>query len=66
MARDLQETELMDRIGGASDLIALEAKYHLARLDEFWNHHRSLMRQNETSKDEPLNVKKFKARALLH
>ncbi|KAG0714919.1 hypothetical protein GWK47_013185 [Chionoecetes opilio] len=63
MASDLQETELMDRIEGAGDLIALEAKYHLACLVGLRNRHRSLVRQRETSKDEPANVKKFKARA---
>ncbi len=50
MARDLQDSDLLTRIEGVGDLIALEAKYHLACLVGLRNRHRSLMRNRESSR----------------
>jgi hypothetical protein len=46
MATYLQDTDLLSRIEGG-DLIALDAKYHLACLTLLRNRHRSLLRQRE-------------------
>ena len=46
MATDLQDTALLAKIEGG-DLIALDAKYHLACLTQLRNWHRSLMRESQ-------------------
>lgn len=65
MARELQATELMDRIEGIGDLFAVEAKYHLTCLTDFRKRYRSLIRQRDSSKDELATEKKFRARAFV-
>jgi hypothetical protein len=50
MATDLHDTDILSRIEDG-DLIALDAKYHLACLTLLRNRHRSLMRQNQDSSD---------------
>ena len=64
MATDLQENELLTRIEGG-DLIALDAKYHLACLTALRNRHRSLMRQRQDCSDNQKEEKKFEARAFV-
>lgn len=64
MATDLQETALLTRIEGG-DLIALDAKYHLACLAGLRNRHRSLMRQRQDSSDSQKQEKKIQARAFV-
>ena len=46
MATDLQDTALLVKIE-EGDLIALDAKYHLACLTQLRNRHRSLMRESQ-------------------
>ena len=46
MATDLQDTALLAKIEGG-DLIALDAKYHLACLTQLRNWYRSLMRESQ-------------------
>ena len=64
MAIELQATELMATMEG-SDLIALEAKYHLHCLKSLRNHYRSLIRQREQKLGDSSEEKKLKARALV-
>ena len=64
MAADLQENELLTRIEGG-DLIALDAKYHLACLTALRNRHRSLMRQRQDCSDNQKEENKFEARAFV-
>ena len=65
MARDLQEGNVLTRIEGAGDLIALEAKYHLACLTGLRNRHRSLIREGENSKNDNTEEKKLQSRAFV-
>lgn len=58
MAIELQETELMARMGGG-DLIALEAKYHLQCLTAL--RYRSLIRQQEQKVGGSSEEKRIKA-----
>ena len=64
MATELQETELMARMEG-SDLIVLEAKYHLHCLTVLRNRHRSLLRKEEQEGGAPSEEEKMKARAFV-
>ena len=64
MATDLQESALLTRIEGG-DLIALDAKYHLACLTALRNRHRSLMRQRHDCSDNQKEAQKFEARAFV-
>ncbi|KAG0727322.1 hypothetical protein GWK47_034911 [Chionoecetes opilio] len=63
MARDLLDSDLLTRIEGVGDLIALEAKYHLACLVGLRNRHRSLIRNRENLQDASKPDKKARARA---
>ncbi|KAG0722380.1 hypothetical protein GWK47_044567 [Chionoecetes opilio] len=63
MARDLLDSDLLTRIEGVGDLIALEAKYHLACLVGLRNRHRSLIRNRENLQDARKPDKKARARA---
>ena len=63
MARDLLDSDLLTRIEGVGDLIALEAKYHLACLVGLRNRHRSLIRNRENIQDASKADKKARARA---
>ena len=64
MATELQETELMARMEG-SDLIALEANYHLYCLTALRNRHRSLLWKKEQERGAPSEEEKMKGRALV-
>ncbi len=62
MATDLQDTALLAKLEGG-DLIALEAKYHLACLTKLRNRHRSLLRTNKESPGNHIEESQKKARA---
>jgi hypothetical protein len=64
MATQLQETELMARMEG-SDLVALDAKYHLECLTSLRNRYRSLLRQQNQESSGSTQEKMMKARALV-
>ena len=53
---------VLTRIEGVGDLIALEAKYQLACLTGLRNWHRSLIRERENSKNDNTEEKKFQSR----
>jgi len=64
MATELQDTELMARIGGG-DVVALEAKYHLECLTALRNHHRSVKHQQGKESGESSEENQVKARVLV-
>ncbi|KAG0715325.1 hypothetical protein GWK47_012185 [Chionoecetes opilio] len=55
MARDLLDSDLLTRIEGVGDLIALEAKYHLACLVGLRNRHRSPDQEQGKTYRMPVN-----------
>ena len=57
-----KNTALLAKLEGG-DLIALEAKYHLACLTKLRNHHRSLFRANQESPGWQIEENQKKARA---
>lgn len=65
MARDLQDSDLLTRIEGVGDLIALEAKYHLACLVGLRNRHRTLLRKQENLEGGNTEERKIRARAFV-
>ena len=64
MATDLQDTALLSTIEGG-DLVALDAKYHLACLAGLRNRHRSFIRQNQDSHSSRTEEMKTRARAFV-
>uniref|UniRef100_UPI00358E26DF uncharacterized protein isoform X2 n=1 Tax=Myxine glutinosa TaxID=7769 RepID=UPI00358E26DF len=64
MVRDLEDTELLSRIEGG-DLVALEAKYHLACITRYRNHHRSVMKQKQDACDGSNELKRIQARVFV-
>ena len=64
MATDLQDTALLSTIEGG-DLVALDAKYHLACLAGLRNRHRSFIRQNQDSLSSHTEDMKTQARAFV-
>ena len=64
MATDLQDTVLLSTIEGG-ELVALDAKYHLACLAGLRNRHRSFIRQNQDSHSSHTEDLKTQARAFV-
>ena len=64
MATDLQDTVLLSTTEGG-DLVALDAKYHLACLAGLRNRHRSFIRQNQDSHSSHTEDMKTQARAFV-
>ena len=62
MATELEDSALLAKPDGG-DLIALEAKYHLACLTKLRNRHRSLLRANQESPGWQIEHNQKKARA---
>ena len=62
MATELQDTALLAKLDGG-DLIALEAKYHLACLTKIRNRHRFLLRANLEPPGNRIEENQKKARA---
>ena len=64
MATDLQDTALLAKLEGG-DLIALDAKYHLACLTQLRNRYRSLLRQSQQDPYYRNEEKKKQARVFV-
>ena len=63
MANEMGDSDLLVKLSGGIDIVAIEDKYHLSCLTSYRNHYRTFLRAQYASSQSSVCVKKARARA---
>ena len=63
MANEMGDSDLLVKLSGGTDIVAIEGKYHLSCLTSYRNRYRTFLRAQYVSSQSSVCVKKARARA---